>query len=75
MIVGFFIGLYLFWLWVLLKRGYHGTFHHFSPKHLARYVAKFVSRYNIRESDTIQQMEFLVQGVVGKRLPYKELVA
>ena len=21
--------------WALLKRGYHGTFHHFSPKHLA----------------------------------------
>ena len=75
MIVGFFIGLYLFWLWVLLKRGYHGTFHHFSPKHLARYIAEFVSRYNIRDLDTLAQMAFVVQGMVGKRLKYEDLIA
>ncbi len=61
--------------WALLKRGYHGTFHKMSVKHLHRYVNEFAGRHNIRESDTIEQMTFLAQGVVGKRLPYRELVA
>ncbi|MCY4156759.1 MAG: IS1595 family transposase [Gammaproteobacteria bacterium] len=42
--------------WALLKRGYHGTFHHFSHKHLKRYVCEFAARYNIRELDTLMQM-------------------
>ena len=61
--------------WSLLKRGYHGTFHHFSRKHLARYVAEFAARYNIRELDTIAQMAFVVQGMVSKRLKYSDLIA
>ena len=61
--------------WATLKRGYHGTFHQVSTKHLHRYVNEFAGRHNIREADTIEQMAFLAQGVVGKRLPYKELVA
>ncbi len=35
--------------WALLKRGYHGTYHHISAKHLNRYVQKFAGRFNIRE--------------------------
>ena len=27
--------------WALLKRGYHGTYHHMSEKHLGRYVTEF----------------------------------
>ena len=27
--------------WALLKRGYHGTYHHMSEKHLQRYVGEF----------------------------------
>ena len=34
--------------WSMLKRGYHGTFHHFSEKHTGRYVAEFSRRHNIR---------------------------
>ena len=33
-------------VWALLKRGYHGVFHHFSDKHFNRYVDKFVFRLN-----------------------------
>lgn len=60
--------------WSLLKRGYHGTFHHFSAKHLQRYVNEFAGRYNIRERDTIDQMNAVVAGLVGKRLLYRDLV-
>ena len=48
--------------WAMLKRGYHGTYHHMSAKHLQRYVNEFSGRANVRE-------------MAGKRLPYKELIA
>ncbi len=61
--------------WAMLKRGYHGTFHKMSAKHLHRYVDEFSGRHNVRELDTIQQMTVMVHGVVGKQLPYRELIA
>ena len=61
--------------WALLKRGYHGTFHHFSEKHLDRYVTEFVGRHNRRNGDTIDVMAQTVRSMAGKRLPYRELVA
>ena len=61
--------------WALLKRGYHGTFHHVSEKHLGRYVSEFAGRNNIRDLDTIDQMTTLARGMVGKRLRYQDLVA
>ena len=59
--------------WAMLKRCYHGTFHKMSVKHLHRYVNEFAGRHNIREADTIEQMTFLAQGVVGKRLRHQDL--
>ncbi|MCY3956462.1 MAG: IS1595 family transposase [Nitrospira sp.] len=61
--------------WALLKRGYHGTFHKMSVKHLHRYVNEFAGRHNIREEDTIAQMSLIAQGLVGKQLPYRDLIA
>ena len=61
--------------WAMLKRGYHGTYHRMSPKHLERYVTEFAGRHNVREMDTIEQMAFLAKGMVGKKLPYKKLVS
>lgn len=61
--------------WALLKRGYHGTFHHFSPKHLRRYVNEFAGRYNLREADTLAQMQCIAARMSGRRLRYKDLIA
>ena len=61
--------------WAALKRGYYGTYHQMSEKHLDRYVKEFSGRHNVRDLDTIVQMAFLAKGLVGKRLPYKELVS
>ena len=61
--------------WSLLKRGYHGTFHHFSEKHTDRYVAEFAGRHNMRNADTIDMMETVAVDMVGKRLKYRDLTA
>ena len=60
--------------WALLKRGYHGTYHKMSEKHLSRYVREFAGRHNIRDLDTIEQMVALARGMIGKRLRYQDLV-
>ena len=42
--------------WSMLKRGYYGTYHKMSFKHLRRYVAEFAARHNVRDLDTFHQM-------------------
>lgn len=59
--------------WATLKRGYHGTYHHMSEKHLDRYVGEFAGHHNMREHDTADQMGIVAAGMVGKRLRYREL--
>lgn len=61
--------------WSLLKRGYMGTYHQMSAKHLGRYVAEFAGRHNDRPRDTVDQLRAIVQGMVGKRLRYADLIA
>ena len=60
--------------WSLLKRGYHGTFHHISEKRLRRYVNEFATRHNLRPQDTIAMMQDTVARMVGKRLTYRGLI-
>ncbi len=61
--------------WAVLKRAYHGVYHHMSPKHLDRYVAQFAGKHNVRGMDTADQMAHVVASMVGKRLLWRELVA
>ena len=61
--------------WALLKRGYYGTYHHFSVKHLSRYVDEFAGRHNARALDTEDQMRLIALGLDGKRLRYNDLIA
>ena len=60
--------------WSMLKRGYHGTYHQMSERHLQRYVTEFAGRHNVRDLDTVHQMAAVARGMVGKRLTYRELV-
>ncbi|MDE2844347.1 MAG: IS1595 family transposase, partial [Chloroflexota bacterium] len=55
--------------WAMLKRGHDGVYHHFSPKHLDRYITEFEGRHNNRPMDTADQMARMAQGADGKRLP------
>ncbi|MCY3705630.1 MAG: IS1595 family transposase [Gammaproteobacteria bacterium] len=61
--------------WATLKRAHKGTFHRLSAKHLQRYVNEFAGRHNIRDMDTIRQMEHVVAAMVGRRLMYRDLIA
>ena len=61
--------------WSMLKRAHRGVYHKLSPKHLQRYVSQFAGRQNIRELDTLAQMQHVVCGMVGRRLMYRDLIA
>ena len=61
--------------WAVLKRAHKGVYHKFSVKHLQRYVTDFAGRHNVRTKNTLSPMEFIVAGMVGKRLTYKALTA
>jgi transposase-like protein len=61
--------------WALLKRGYYGTFHQFSWKHLHRYLAEFQTRWNMFDLDGGERFDSLLESVVGCRLTYKNLIA
>ncbi len=64
-------------VWALLKRGYHGTFHHFSVKHLNRYIKEFTFRLNEGNCaiPTVERIKNVCSAAKGKRLTYFDLVA
>ena len=62
-------------VWAVLKRGYNGVYHHWSKKHMRRYVNEFVFRLNegnVR-NHTMVRLDHIIRNAVGKRLTYKEL--
>ena len=61
--------------WALLRRGYHGVYHKMSVKHLQKYIDEFSNRTNVRQLDTIDQINATISGLAGKRLKYKELTS
>ncbi len=71
-------------LWALVKRGHYGIYHHWSKKHLHRYLNEFIFRLSTRnlpafdKSDGLCGITFvrlLVAGMEGKRLTYKALIS
>ena len=59
--------------WALLKRGYRGTYHSWSPKHLDRYGREFSGRHNARPLDLLDRMGAMAGGLDGRRLRYVKL--
>ena len=64
-------------VWALLKRGYVGTFHHFTKKHIDRYVNEFAFRLSNCgcEIPTMERIDNIIKHSVNKRLTYKRLIA
>ena len=60
--------------WAMLKRGYYGTYHKMSRKHLQRYIIEFQERHNTRPMDTSEQMKNVVNNSSDKRLRYSDLI-
>ena len=59
--------------WSLLRRGYVGTHHYMSFRHLHRYVNEFAYRHNVGVDNTIETIAQTIDGMVGRRLTYREL--
>ncbi len=60
--------------WSMLKRGYVGMFHHFSHKHLHRYLYEFSGRWNMGDAGGATRMDTLLTASEGVRLTYEELI-
>ena len=61
--------------WALMKRGYVGVYHHMSSKHLHRYTNEFAYRQSEGNDNDPETLGHLVDGMVGLRLTYEDLIA
>jgi len=61
--------------WALLKRGYVGTFHHFTWKHLHRYLNEFTARYNFGQKSGSARVDAVLAASSNCRLTYAGLIA
>ena len=59
----------------MFKRGYHGTYHKMSMKHLPRYISEFSRRHNDRVLDTMAQMKAVARNMGARRLPREQLMS
>ena len=59
--------------WALLKRGYIGTHHWWSIKHLHRYISEYSYRQNTRHLSGESVIANIISRGVGKRLSYSRL--
>jgi transposase-like protein len=61
--------------WSVLKRTIGGTYTHVHPRHLDRYLAEQVYRFNEREEKDGPRFAKATKGADGKRLTWKALTA
>jgi ISXO2-like transposase domain len=62
-------------VWAVLKRGHYGTFHHFSVRHMQRYVDEFTFRLNEGNCNVhmLDRINALTDKSVCARITYKTL--
>jgi len=60
--------------WALLKRGYQGSFHRMSVKHLSRYADEFQHRWNNRDQYAVDFIRETVERMFGRELTHRTLV-
>lgn len=59
--------------WAVLKRTIGGTYTHVHPRHLDRYLAEQVYRFNERENEDGPRFAKVTKRAEGRRLTYKAL--
>ena len=64
-------------VWAVIKRGYTGVYHHWSPRHMTKYINEFCFRLNDGnvKRPTMERLNSLIDGAIGKRLTYERLTA
>ena len=62
-------------LWALVKRVYMGIHHHWSDKHMQKYLNACVFRINRKKVDTLSRVDDMLNMAMGARLTYKQLIA
>jgi len=60
--------------WALMKRGYIGTHHWWSMKHLHRYVTEYVHRHNNKGLTCVEAIGKVIRSGIGKKLTYRQLI-
>ena len=60
--------------WALFKRGYVGTFHYMSWKHLHRYCDEFAYRHNAGKGNGLRTIGDVLLSMVDRRITYAELI-
>lgn len=60
--------------WSHLKRGIHGVYHKVSPDHLHRYTAEFTFRFNTRDFNEKERLEYVLKNSEQLRLKYNDLI-
>ena len=58
-----------------LERAQRDTYRHISKKHMNRYVSQFAYKYAHGDLNIVNRMTAIVQGMVGKQLKVKDLIA
>ncbi len=55
-------------MWALLRRGYRGTFHHWSKKYMDFYLAEFAFRQNAKDMEPPEKVNKLLDSSQGVRV-------